>query len=160
SGVAQQVIDATHGVVGDTLLASSISLALVLAIACGLGGLRARDLGLSKRGAVVGAIATLACWGLAQVVLVVAALASGGGLAAAAVFGASHIPIRLAYSELRVGELAWLAWNGLMLELIYMRTGHLEVCVGFHALWNAPLALVASPVPANQLMLAIQVAII
>jgi membrane protease YdiL (CAAX protease family) len=217
STVPDLVGRATHGVVGPTLLASDIGLAIAAMILFGLGRLRPRDLGLSVRGVAVGLLVTAGIWACAQLALVVAALLSGdpvarsaqltgengsemigqlfgnalyeeivmrgfvfvqlvllarriasarkawvtGALVAAAIFAVSHVPHRWINYDIHgaalAQSLAWLAWNGLMLSFVYARTGHLEVAIGFHALWNIPLPLFASPIAAGSMITALQV---
>lgn len=220
SRVPAIVVHATHGLVGPTLLASGIGVAIAFAILCGMGRLRARDLGLSRRGVVVGVIATAGCWAIAQLVLVVAALVGGdgvvaspalardngsellgqlfgnafheevvmrgflfvqlvliarrfttprtawvaGALVAAMVFAVSHVPNRWISFDLHGAALAqnlmWLTWNGLALSIVYARTGHLEVAIGFHSLWNTPLPLFAAPIQVGATITAVQAAIV
>jgi membrane protease YdiL (CAAX protease family) len=65
-------------------------------------------------------------------------------------FALSHIPQRLVsdheHGVVLAEDLVVLAWRGLALALVYLRTGHLEVAVGFHALWDVPLPVIASPI--------------
>jgi len=202
SGLPARVAQETHGVISPTLVACSFEVVLAFAIACGLGQLRLRDLGLSRRGFVVGALATLGAWVFAQLVIVIGALIASAPLAhppfelgemlaqilgnsldeevvmrgflsvqlvllarrftgprtawivgfgiASIMFALSHIPQRLVSDHEHGGALAEdlvvLAWRGLALALVYLRTGHLEVAVGFHALWDVPLPVIASPI--------------
>ena len=74
----------------------------------------------------------------------VTALMLGLGISQA-IFAAIHVPLRLksgmALSALPT-ELALLFMLGLLLALLYWRTGNLFVAVGIHALSNAPLLAV------------------
>jgi hypothetical protein len=218
SSLSGIVARATHGLVGSTLLATWCVAPIVFAIMWGLGRLRLRDLGLSKRGVITGVVATVACWAIAQLLLATGALVAGEALArstelthdnggemigqlfgnalyeevvvrgflfvqlvllvrkvtsvrnawvvaalvAAAAFALSHIPQRWANHDMHGTALAenlvWLAWSGLMLSFVYARTGHLEVAIGYHSLWNAPLPVVASPIAAGTAIIVVQVA--
>ena len=66
-----------------------------------------------------------------------------------AIFAAIHVPLRLksgmALSDLPT-ELALLFMLGVLLALLYWRTGNLFVAVGIHALSNAPLLAVQEQV--------------
>lgn len=71
-------------------------------------------------------------------------------LACALVFSLFHLPTILLNRDPSapavVGALAYMALGGLMLGLLYLRTGHLGIVIACHALVNAPTLLVASPV--------------
>jgi hypothetical protein len=65
------------------------------------------------------------------------------------IFALSHIPVRWITMDIHgaqlVDSLVETGGWGLVFALAYLRTGKLGVAVGFHALFNVPLALVASP---------------
>jgi membrane protease YdiL (CAAX protease family) len=66
-----------------------------------------------------------------------------------AAFAVIHVPLRLSSGmslEALPGELALLFGLGMLLALLYWRTANLYVCVGVHALSNAPLLLVKQQV--------------
>ena len=73
--------DWSDGFVGGTLVATLSSLAVTLVLACGVGRLRLRDLGLTMRGWLAGTAIVLAMWAVIQLVLLLVALASGDGIA-------------------------------------------------------------------------------
>lgn len=58
------------------------------------------------------------------------------------------------------GALAYMMLGGVMLGLLYLRTGRLEVAIAGHALVNAPVMAVASPLPGSALAGVIGVAAI
>jgi CAAX protease family protein len=97
------------GPLATTFSASFLSLAIALAIICGAGRLAPRDLGITVRGVLGGLGVVALAWLAGQLVLVVAALVTGGPLAA---------PPHLAS---RAGELLWsqVAGNALAEEVIY-----------------------------------------
>lgn len=76
-----------HGLLVPTLLGSLGGLGVVLAIACGLGRLRLRDLGVTRSAAIVAAAVTAGAWAMAQIVALVGALVAGDGIALDPGFG-------------------------------------------------------------------------
>jgi membrane protease YdiL (CAAX protease family) len=66
-----QIREATNGYVGGTLVATLGALAITLAIACGIGRLHPRDVGLSLRGWLVGTAIIAAMWLLTLLVVAV-----------------------------------------------------------------------------------------
>jgi len=78
-----RLLSACGGVFGKTLVGSLGTLAFALAIACGLGRLRPRDLGLVSKQIVRGLAIVLAVWLVGQAILALAALIAGQGLALA-----------------------------------------------------------------------------
>lgn len=76
----QALVELGHGLVVPTLLGSLGGLGVVLAIACGLGRLRLRDLGVTREAAIVAAAVTAGAWALAQIVALVGALVAGDGV--------------------------------------------------------------------------------
>ena len=202
-----------------TLFSALLIIVLACVIIFGWARLRPREVGLSTRGLVVGAMTMVGCWLVAQLLLVAAAAFAGdplvpagrvgerfteviaqalgtapneelvfrgflfvqlvliarrfttvraawsiGALAAAIIFALGHLPQRWTNQDLHgtalVQDLVQLGWNGLMLTLVYVRTGYLEVGIGFHALWNEPWPLVASPLGAGTANMITQVAVI
>ena len=66
-----------------------------------------------------------------------------------ALFALIHVPLRLSSGmplEALPGELALLFGLGVLLAMVYWRTANLYVCVGIHALSNAPLLAVKQQV--------------
>jgi membrane protease YdiL (CAAX protease family) len=66
-----------------------------------------------------------------------------------AVFAVIHVPLRLSSGmplDALPGELALLFGLGVLLALLYWRTSNLYVCIGVHALSNAPLLAVKQQV--------------
>ncbi|MEE4316186.1 MAG: CPBP family intramembrane glutamic endopeptidase [Erythrobacter sp.] len=83
----------------------------------------------------------------------------------AVIFALWHLPtILLNRGEIApgavAGALAYMLLGGVMLGLLYLRTGRLEIVIALHALVNAPTMLVASPLPGSALAGAIGVAAI
>ena len=73
----------------------------------------------------------------------------------AVIFALWHLPTILLNREVSAGAvagaLAYMALGGIMLGLLYLRTGRLELAIAGHALVNAPTLVVASPVPGSAL---------
>jgi membrane protease YdiL (CAAX protease family) len=87
------------------------------------------------------------------------------GLGVAAIlFSLSHLPNRWVKEDehggLLVADLAWLVLSGLMFTFMYIRTGHLEVAIGFHALWNVPLPVIAAPLVDHGAIFAVTVVLL
>ncbi|AUX69847.1 hypothetical protein CHX26_10430 [Porphyrobacter sp. HT-58-2] len=76
-------------------------------------------------------------------------------LLCAVIFALWHLPTILLNREVTagavVGALAYMLLGGVMLGLLYLRTGRLEIVIALHALVNAPTMLVASPLPGSAL---------
>ena len=86
-------------------------------------------------------------------------------LICAVIFALWHLPtILLNRGEISpgavAGALAYMMLGGVMLGLLYLRTGRLEVVIAAHALVNAPTMVVASPMPGSALAGVIGVAAI
>ena len=86
-------------------------------------------------------------------------------LICAVVFALWHLPtILLNRGDIApgavAGALAYMMLGGVMLGLLYLRTGRLEVVIAVHALVNAPTMAVASPLPGSALAGVIGVAAI
>ena len=86
-------------------------------------------------------------------------------LICAVIFALWHLPtILLNRSDIApgavAGALAYMMLGGVMLGLLYLRTGRLEVVIAAHALVNAPTMVVASPLPGSAMAGVIGVAAI
>lgn len=76
-------------------------------------------------------------------------------LVCATIFALWHLPTILLNREVTAGAvagaLAYMFLGGVMLGLLYLRTGRLEIVIALHALVNAPTLLLSSPVPGSLL---------
>jgi len=76
-------------------------------------------------------------------------------LICSAIFAVWHLPTILLNREVSpgavAGALAYMMLGGMMLGLLYLRTGRLEIVIAVHALVNAPTLVVATPVPGSML---------
>lgn len=75
-------------------------------------------------------------------------------LLCATIFAVWHLPtILLNRGEVTpgavIGALAYMFLGGVLLGLLYLRTGRLELVIALHALVNAPTLVVASPLPGS-----------
>lgn len=73
----------------------------------------------------------------------------------AVIFALWHLPTILLNREVTpgavAGALAYMMLGGVMLGLLYLRTGRLEVVIAMHALVNAPTLIAATPVSGSLL---------